>query len=86
MKGVKFMTEKEKLELFHKLSNPLMKFIRENGTPHDSIFITGDFAEYNTSQFGVPFETYCNRQQEIQCEICKNPMKSDKGCDGSCRF
>ena len=24
--------------------------------------------------------------EEIRCEMCKNPMHTDKGCDGNCKY
>lgn len=24
--------------------------------------------------------------EEIRCEMCKNPMHTDRGCDGNCKY
>ena len=24
--------------------------------------------------------------EEIRCEMCKNPMQTDRGCDGNCKY
>ena len=28
----------------------------------------------------------CGLEEEIRCTICENPMHTDKGCDGNCKY
>lgn len=28
----------------------------------------------------------CGLEEEIRCTICENPMHTDRGCDGGCKY
>lgn len=47
---------KEKLAKFKALTQPLVDYLYENGTPHDCIIVTQTSAEYLQGQTAVPFE------------------------------
>ena len=46
-------------------------------------------------QKGEPMDDLISRQQaidtegldeEIRCEMCRNPMRTNRGCDGNCKY